>query len=64
MTLLPYMTAMIAGAIGWASGKKLGLVFNASMGFFLGALLALILGILGFYYGRKYVKGIQEMMGS
>ena len=64
MTLIPYLAAMIAGAMGWAGGRKLGLLFNASMGFFLGALFALVLSILGFYYGRRYVKGLKEMMGS
>lgn len=64
MTLLPYMIAMIAAALGWAGGKKLGGLFPGSLGVFLGLVFGLVLGILGFYYGRKYVKGLKEMMGS
>ena len=56
VTLLPYMISMIAGAIGWAIGKKVEGIFTAS-------LLALIASILGFYYGRKYVKDLKDMMG-
>jgi hypothetical protein len=56
MSLLPYMISTIAGAIGWAVGRKIEGIFTASM-------LALLGSILGFYYGRKWVNDLKEMMG-
>lgn len=56
MTLLPYLVAFIAGAVGWSLGRKIEGVFLASV-------LSLLGSILGFYYARKYIKGINEMMG-
>ena len=56
VTLLPYMISMIAGAIGWSVGRKVEGIFTAS-------LLALVASILGFYYGRKYVQNVKDMMG-
>ena len=64
MSLLPYLISMVAGAIGWAGGKKLGLLLPGNLGFFLGAVFSLVLSILGFYYGRKYVKDFKETMGG
>ena len=57
VTLLPYMISMIAGAIGWAAGRKIEGIFTASI-------LALIASILGWYYGRKYVQNLKDMMGG
>lgn len=56
MTLIPYMAGFVAGTIGWAVGKKIGDMFGAIM-------LSLILGSLGFYYTRKYMKSLRESMG-
>ena len=56
MSLLPYMVSLIAGAIGWSLGKKIEGVFTASVFSLLGS-------ILGYYYGRKYLKNLNEMMG-
>lgn len=57
VSLLPYMVSMIAGAIGWAAGRKIEGIFTAS-------LLALVASILGFYYSRKYVQNLKDMMGG
>ena len=56
MTLIPYMAGFIAGTIGWALGKKIGAMYGAIM-------VSLVVGSLGFYYTRKYLKGLKESMG-
>ena len=56
MSLLPYMVSLIVGAIGWSLGKKVEGVFTASI-------LSLLGSVLGYYYGRKYLKNLNEMMG-
>lgn len=56
MTLIPYMAGFIAGTIGWAVGRRLGGMFGAIM-------ISLLLGTLGFYYVRRYMKGLKESMG-
>ena len=56
MTLIPYMVATIAGAFGWAIGKKIEGVFT-------GSVLSLVASILGWYYGKKYLDNLKDMMG-
>ena len=56
MTLIPYMAGFIFGAIGWSLGSKIGAMFGAIM-------TSLILSTLGFYYTRRYLKGLKDSMG-
>ena len=56
MTLIPYMAGFIAGTIGWALGHKFGGMFGAIM-------VSLVVGSLGFYYVRRYMKGLKSSMG-
>ena len=56
MTLIPYMAGFIAGTIGWALGNKIGGMFGAIMA-------SLLLGTLGFYYVRRYMKQLKDAMG-
>jgi hypothetical protein len=53
MKLLPIMATFIAGTLGYHLGK-------AIEGRFTAILLSLIGSVLGFYYGRKYMK---ELLG-
>ena len=56
MTLIPYMAGFIFGTIGWSLGSKIGGMFGAIMA-------ALIFSTLGFYYTRRYMKGLKDSMG-
>jgi hypothetical protein len=56
VTLIPYMVATIAGAFGWAIGKKIEGVFT-------GSVLSLVASFLGWYYGKKYLDNLKDMMG-
>lgn len=56
MTLITYMAGFIFGSIGWAVGKKVGGMFGA-------ILVSLIASTLGFYYARRYMKGLKDSMG-
>lgn len=56
MTLIPYMAGFIAGTIGWALGKRFGGMFGAIV-------VALVLSSLGYYYTRRYMKGLKDSMG-
>ena len=51
MTLLPYLVSFITSTIAWSLGKQLG-------GNWLGAVLSILAGILGWYYTRNYVKNL------
>ena len=50
------MAGFIFGSIGWSLGSKIGGMFGAIMA-------ALILSTLGFYYTRRYMKGLKDSMG-
>lgn len=56
MTLIPYMAGFIAGTIGWALGNKFGGMFGAIM-------VSLVVGSLGFYYVRRYMRELKDSMG-
>lgn len=56
MTLIPYMAGFIAGTLGWALGSKFGGMFGAIM-------VSLVTSSLGFYYVRRYMKGLKDAMG-
>ena len=45
LKLIPLLAATIASYVGWAIGRPFGV--------FLGALLAIVGGALGGYYGKK-----------
>ena len=52
MRAFPMVASFIAGTVGW----KLGSLVDT----FVAILASLVLGVLGFYYARKYQK---EMLG-
>jgi hypothetical protein len=48
MKMFPVMCCLVAATFGWGIGRPLGR--------FASILFALVLGTLGFYYARQYIR--------